>query len=74
MPQCNCGVIFTADHMQAMICHMDGFPTVHHNEIYEITATLLMKSSYIAPNQLFNHSVERVYTVSIPIANTDDGT
>ena len=40
MPQlCNCGTQFTVDH--AMICHMGGFPTIHHNEIRDITASLL---------------------------------
>ena len=40
MPQlCNCGTQFTVDH--AMICHMGGFPTIRHNEIRDITASLL---------------------------------
>ena len=36
---CNCGKPFTTDH--AMVCHMGGFPTIRHNEIRDITATLL---------------------------------
>ena len=36
---CNCGVQFKVDH--AMICHMGGFPTIRHNEIRDITASLL---------------------------------
>ena len=40
MPQlCNCDTQFTVDH--AMICHMGGFPTIRHNEIRDITASLL---------------------------------
>ena len=40
MPQlCNCGTQFTVDH--AMICHMGGFSKIHHNEIQDITASLL---------------------------------
>ena len=36
---CNCGAQFTVNH--AMICHMGGFPTIRHNEIRDITASLL---------------------------------
>ena len=40
MPQaCNCGAQFSVDH--AMVCHMGGFPTIRHNELRDITATLL---------------------------------
>ena len=36
---CKCGTQFTVDH--AMTCHLGGFPTIQHNEIRDITATLL---------------------------------
>ena len=36
---CNCGDPFSVDH--AMICHMRGIPTIRHNKIGDITATLL---------------------------------
>ena len=36
---CNCGTPFSVDH--AMTCHMGGIPTILHNEIRDITATLL---------------------------------
>ena len=40
IPQtCNCGKPFSVDH--AMVCHMGGFPTIRHNEIRDITASLL---------------------------------
>ena len=40
MPQsCKCGTRFTVDH--AMTCHMGGFPIIQHNDIRDITATLL---------------------------------
>ena len=40
IPQtCTCGAKFTVDH--TMTCHMGRFPTLHHNEIRDITATLL---------------------------------
>ena len=35
----NCGAPFSADH--AMICPMGGFPTIRHNELHDITASLL---------------------------------
>ena len=35
----NCGAQFSVDH--AMICHMGGFPTIRHNEIRDLTASLL---------------------------------
>ena len=36
---CNCGNNFSTDH--AMICHMGRFPTLRHNEIRDMTASLL---------------------------------
>ena len=36
---CNCGTPFSVDH--AMTCQMGGIPTIRHNEIRDITATLL---------------------------------
>ena len=36
---CNCDTPFSVDH--AMICHLGGIPTIRHNEIRDITATLL---------------------------------
>ena len=36
---CNYGVQFTVNH--AMICHVGGFPSIRHNEIRDITASLL---------------------------------
>ena len=40
LPQlCNCGTAFSVDH--AMICHLGGIPTIRHNEIRDLTATLI---------------------------------
>ena len=40
VPQhCNCGKQFSVDH--AMTCHLGGFLTVRHNDISDITASLL---------------------------------
>ena len=35
----NCGAQFTVNH--AMVCHMGGFPTIQHNEVRDMTASLL---------------------------------
>ena len=37
--KCNCGSVFSTDH--AMICPVGGFPTIRHNELRDITASLL---------------------------------
>ena len=36
--QCSCGTTFFVDH--AMTCHMGGIPTIRHNEIRDLTASL----------------------------------
>ena len=41
---CNCGTPFSVDH--DMICHLGGIPTIHHNEIRDITATLLTETCH----------------------------
>ena len=66
---CNCGVQFSVDH--AMICHMGSFLTIRHNEIREITASLLMETCHNVatepPLQPLNGE-----TLSARSANTDD--
>ena len=37
--KCNCGTTFSTTH--AMICPMGGFPTIRHNEVRDLTASLL---------------------------------
>ncbi len=39
--KCNCGSAFSANH--AMICPKGGFPTIRHNELRDLTASLLTK-------------------------------
>ena len=50
---CNCGAQFTVNH--AMICHMGGFPTIRHNEIRDLTASLLTEDT----NRPRNENTER---------------
>ena len=68
--QCNCGKTFTSDH--AMVCHMGGFPTIRHNEVRDITASLLTEvcSNVATEPHLQPLSGEAFRLAS---ANTDDG-
>ena len=67
---CNCGAKFSVD--DAMICHMGGFPTIHHNEIRDINASLLTEVCHNVttepPLQPLNGE-----TLAARSANTDDG-
>ena len=48
---CTCGMSFSVDH--AMMCNLGGFPTIRHNEILDLTASLL---SEVCHNKLtHNH-------------------
>ena len=38
---CHCGTSFSVDH--AMVCPFEGFPTFCHNEVCDLTVTLLTK-------------------------------
>ena len=66
---CKCGTRFTVDY--AMICHMGGFPTIRHNEIRDITATLLTE---VCHNVATEPSLQPVTgeTLTARLANTDD--
>ena len=37
--QCSCGTAFSVDHV--MTCHMGGIPNIRHNEIRDLTASLV---------------------------------
>ena len=49
-PKCNCGTAVTVDH--AMICPMGSFPTIHNNEIRDITASLLTEVCHNVATEL----------------------
>ena len=67
---CNCGAHFTVNH--AMICHMGGFPTICHNEIRDITASLLTEvCNNVATEPLLQPLSGETRTARS--ANTDDG-
>ena len=64
-----CGTNFTVDH--AMMCHMGGFPTIRHNEIRDITATLLTE---VCHNVATEPPLQPLTgeTLTARSANTDD--
>ena len=67
---CNCGTVFSVDH--AMICHMGGFPTIRHNEIRDITASLLTEVCHnVATEPLMQPLTGE--TLALRSANTEDG-
>ena len=67
---CNCGSQFTISH--AMICHKGGFPTIRHNEIRDITASLLTE---VCSNVATEPSLQPLSgeIMSARSTNTDDG-
>ena len=67
---CNCGKAFTVNH--AMVCHMGGFPTIRHNEIRDLTASLLTE---VCPNVAIEPHLQPLSGESFRLAstNTDDG-
>ena len=66
---CNCGKAFTVNH--AMVCHMGGFPTIRHNEIRDLTASLLTE----VPNVAIEPHLQPLSGESFRLASTstDDG-
>ena len=65
---CNCGTPFSVDH--AMICHLGGIPTIRHNEIRDITATLLTETCHnVATEPLLQPLTNESFTHRS--ANTD---
>lgn len=55
-----------------MICHMEGFPTIRHNEIHDITASLLTE---VCNNVATEPPLQPLSGESMTArsANTDDG-
>ena len=68
---CNCDKAFTVNH--AMVYHMGpGFPTIRHNEIRDLTASLLTE---VCPNVAIEPYLQPLSGESFRLAstNTDDG-
>ena len=67
---CNCGKAFSTDH--AMVCHMGGFPTIRHNEIRDMTASLLTE---VCSNVAIEPHLQPLTgeTLRLASANANDG-
>ena len=63
---CNCGKVFTVNH--AMVCHMGGFPTIRHNEIRDLTASLLTE---VCPNVVIEPHLQPLSGESFRLASTN---
>ena len=64
---CHCGTSFSVDH--AMVCPYGGFPIIRHNEVHDLTATLLTLN-YVIMLQLNHHcklSLQRPFLMLPPI-------
>ena len=69
---CKCGKAFTVNH--AMVCHMGGFPTIRHNKIRDLTASLGLLTE-VCPNVAIEPHLQPLSGESFRLAspNTDDG-
>ena len=48
--KCTCGKVFSVDH--AMVCPTGGFPTIRHNELRDVTASLLTEVCHNVATEL----------------------
>ena len=66
---CHCGVSFSGD--RAMICPYGGFPIIRHNEVRDLTATLLTE---VCHNVATEPSLQPISAETFPnaTANTAD--
>ena len=63
---CNCGASFSVNH--AMICQIGGIPTICHNELRDITATLLTNIWHMfQPSHFSNPSQMNYLIIAQPI-------
>ena len=66
---CQCGTSFSIDH--AMVCPFGGFPTIRHNEVRDLTASLLTEVSHTVQTEPSLQPVT-TETFSLASANTAD--
>ena len=64
---CQCGTSFSVDH--AMVCPFGGFPTIRHNEVRDLTASLLTEISHNVQTEPYLQPVT-TETFSLASANT----
>ena len=67
---CSCGKSFTIDHV--LSCAKGGFPSIRHNEIRDVTATLLSEVCHDVGTEPHLQSLEGE-TFTCQSANTEDG-
>jgi len=68
---CACGTRFSVDH--ALSCPKGGLPTLRHNEIRDLTATLLTEVCHQVQVEPELQPVSSPETFSLSTANTQDG-
>ena len=68
---CACGTSFTVDH--ALSCPKGGLPTLRHNEIRDLTATLLTEVCHQVHVEPELQPVSSPETFPLSTANTQDG-
>lgn len=67
--ECICGLEFSVEH--ALSCKRGGFPTLRHNEVRDLTATLLTE---VCPNVEVEPSLQELSGETLPLsANSEDG-
>ena len=66
---CHCGTSFSVDH--AMVCPFGGYPTIRHNEVHDLTATLLTE---VCHNVATEPALQPITAETFPYstANTSD--
>ena len=68
--QCNCGHSFSIDH--ALSCPTGGFPSIRHNEVRDITASLLSEVCHGVSIEPYLQPLSGHEMMSFRSAKTDD--
>ena len=63
---CHCGASFSVDH--AMVCPFGGFPTIRHNEVRDLTASLLTE---VCHNVATEPCLQPITSETFPLASTN---
>ena len=72
--ECVCGKVFSVEHALSCICSRGGFPTLRHNEVRDLTASLLTEvCSNIALEPELQHLSGEVLHAEVHAVNRDNG-
>ena len=63
---CHCGASFSVDH--AMVCPFGGFPIIRHNEVRDLTASLL---TAVCHNVATEPCLQPITSETFPLASTN---